>query len=141
VEYCEYVSDKADLKPDISRAQIKELIEPQINSEGNEIRVFSPGGLRDLQLSADLCGNIFKELEVELMKASKQIQAKKPVVGKIALTATERAKWPFHQPKIDEIRAELRESKGNLLLMLSITSLANAKRLALEYDIPPLCLL
>ncbi|KAL9631430.1 MAG: hypothetical protein Q9164_005898 [Protoblastenia rupestris] len=55
---------------------------------------------------------------------------KKPTGGKFKLSVTEKAKWPFLQPKIDGLRQDLQEAKGTLMLMLQVTSLAFTKRVA-----------
>lgn len=49
---------------------------------------------------------------------------------KIELSTIERAKWPFLQPEINNLRAELRDAKTTLMLMLQVTSLALSKRMA-----------
>lgn len=112
--------------------QIRNLLEPRQGSTGQKILIFSAQGLQDLKFSTQSCQAIFEEIEIELKKASKQIEGKKAVAGKVTLTVSERAKWPFLQPNMDRLRADLRDSKLNLQLMLSITTLANAQMLYLE---------
>lgn len=116
----------------ISRTQIRNLLEPRQDPTGQEIRIFSAQGLQDLQFSTQSCQAIFEEIEIELKKASKQIEGKKAIAGKVTLSLSESAKWPFLQPKMDRLRADLRDSKLNLQLMLSITTLANAQMLSPE---------
>ena len=101
------------------RNQIKALVEPKKNSQGVLVCIFS-------------CEGIFKEIETELAKASKQVKEQKNVNGKVVLSALEKAKWPFTQPKVLDLRLELRESKITLLLILSVSTIAHAEALSLE---------
>ncbi len=120
----------------ISRNQIRNLLEPRQDSTGQEILIFSAQGLQDLKFSTQACRAIFEEIEIELKKASKQMEGKKAVAGKVTLSAIESAKWPFLQPNMDRLRADLRDSKLTLQLMLSITILANAQMLSLGSAVP-----
>jgi hypothetical protein len=47
---------------------------------------------------------------------------------KIKLSASEKAKWPFLQPQFAELRTDLRDSKSNLLLMVTVAHLALAQK-------------
>ena len=40
------------------------------------------------------------------------------------------------EPGIEELRNDLRESKSNLLLLLSVATLAHAEKLSLMYGLP-----
>ena len=116
----------------LSRNQIKELAQPTRGPDGRELCIFSAQGLKDIHIFTTVCEAIFIEIGKELSKASKQISGKKGQ-DKIVLSASEKAKWPFLQPRIKELRLELGESKNNLILMLSVTTLAHAERLRVEY--------
>ena len=61
--------------------------------------MFSAEGLSQVKSSTDSCEAVFKEIEAELAKASKQVSEQKYVKGKVVLSAMEKAKWPFTQPK------------------------------------------
>jgi hypothetical protein len=82
---------------------------------------------------------IFNEVDGELKKASKQIASKKPVSGKIVLSKSERTKWPFLQPGIEQLRDDLQRSKGNLMLLLAVATLAHSEKLMLKYSPPAQC--
>ena len=99
-------------------------------SEGG-ISIFNQAGLDTTMHSANMCNRIFKDLQQAVFKASTQLRESKKVMGgKFKLSATEKAKWPFLQPKIDMLRQDLQEAKGTLMLMLQVTSLAFSKRMA-----------
>lgn len=109
--------------------QLGELMTQKTTKYG--ISIFSTGGLETTRTSATMCQRIFQELEKEARKASEQIRGRKRLEGgKIKLSMIEKAKWPFLQPSIDVSRADLREAKGMLMLMLQVTSLALSKSMA-----------
>ncbi len=109
--------------------QLGELMTQKTIDDG--ISIFNQGGLETTRTSAAMCQRIFEEVENELKKATEQIRGCKRLTGgKIKLSRTEKAKWPFLQPSIDVLRADLRETKGTLMLMLQVTSLALSKRMA-----------
>lgn len=109
--------------------QLGELMSQKASDTG--ISIFSQGGLETTRSSASMCERVFQEVEKEIGKASKQIAgSKKLEEGKIKLSRLERAKWPFLQPGIDVLRADLREAKGTLMLMLQVASLALSKKMA-----------
>ena len=108
-------------------------MEPKTNSRGVSVCIFSVEGLNQIKTSTDSCESIFKEIETELSKASKQVNEQRNVNGTVALSALEKAKWPFTQPKVQDLRLELRESKITLLLILSVSTIAHAEALSLEY--------
>ena len=107
-------------------------MEPKTNSNGVSVCIFSKEGLNQIKASTASCEGIFKEIETELAKASKQVNEQKNVNGKVVLSTLEKAKWPFTQPKVQELRLELRESKITLLLILSVSTIAHAEALSLE---------
>ena len=95
------------------------------------VSIFNQAGLDTTMHSANMCHRIFRDLQQATFKASAQLRdGKKLIGGKFKLTATEKAKWPFLQPKIDMLRQDLQEAKGTLMLMLQVTSLAFSKRMA-----------
>lgn len=54
---------------------------------------------------------------------------KRPALhSKIELSMFEKAKWPFLQPQFDDLRSNLRDAKGNLVLMIAVATLALAQR-------------
>lgn len=99
-----------------------------------EVSIFSEGALRITQSSARICQGIFDEIETELGKATKQLTGKSSADGdNIELSKAERMKWPFLQPGIDGLRAELEKSKGTLMLVLQVTTLGYTEALAKAY--------
>ena len=107
-------------------------MEPKTNSHGVSVCIFSIEGLNQIKVSTASCESIFREIETELAKASKQVYEQKNVKGKVVLSALEKAKWPFTQPKVQDLRLELRETKITLLLILSVSTIAHAEAQSLE---------
>ena len=110
--------------------QLGELMTRKADDDGTTI--FSQSGLETTKSSAAMCQRIFKEIEQAAAEASKQIRANasRLVGGKVKLSKSEKAKWPFLQPSIENLRIDLREAKGTLMLMLQVTSLALSKKMA-----------
>ena len=107
-------------------------MEPKTNAKGKSVCIFSAEGLTQIKVATDTCEAVFKEIESKLAKASKQVNEQRNVKGKVVLSSMERAKWPFTQPKVQDLRLELRESKITLLLMLSVSTIALAEAQSLE---------
>ncbi|KAI9873560.1 MAG: hypothetical protein M1830_010852 [Pleopsidium flavum] len=96
-----------------------------------EVSIFSDGALRITQSSARTCQGIFEEIEAELKKASRQVSGKVTVDGGMLVPShAERMKWPFLQPGIEGLRAELEKSKGTLMLVLQVTTPGYTEALA-----------
>ncbi|KAL2054277.1 hypothetical protein ABVK25_005418 [Lepraria finkii] len=109
--------------------QLGELVTQKTTDDG--ISIFSKGGLETTGTSAAMCERIFLEVEKETRRTSGQIRRyKRSTGGRIKLSKAEKAKWPFLQPSADILRADLREAKATLMLMLQVTSLALSKRMA-----------
>ena len=111
--------------------QLGELMTQKTTDDG--VSIFSQGGLESTRASAAVCEKIFLQVEREAKKASEQLRDCKQgrfTGGKIKLSRAEKAKWPFLQPSVDTLRADLREAKGTLMLMLQVTTLALSKRMA-----------
>ncbi|KAL8816258.1 MAG: hypothetical protein Q9223_004704 [Gallowayella weberi] len=92
--------------------------------------IFSQSGLDTTESSAAICESIFNEIEQAAKKASEQLRTRDRFVGKIKLSKSEKAKWPFLQPSIESLRIDLREAKGTLMLMLQVMNLAISQRMA-----------
>lgn len=99
------------------------------------ISILNEEALKTTKTAADTCENIFSEVEKEVKRASKQLRRYKPGLGKmlgekIKLSTIEKTKWPFLQPRIDGLRADLRDAKSTLVLLLQLATLALNKRMA-----------
>lgn len=92
--------------------------------------IFSQSGLETTKTSAAICESIFSEIEQAAKEASEQLRTRDRIVGKIKLSKSEKAKWPFLQPSIESLRIDLREAKGTLMLMLQVMNLAVSQRMA-----------
>lgn len=109
--------------------QLGDLMTQKTTKDG--ISIFNKGGLETTRSSAATCERIFLEVEKEVKRASEQLRGCKRIeAGKVKLSKVEKAKWPFLQPSVDILRADLRDAKGTLMLMLQVTSLAFCKRIA-----------
>ena len=111
--------------------QLGELMK-QKEAADDGTSIFSQSGLETTKTSATMCENIFRAIEEAARDASQQIRERERgrVVGKIKLSKSEKARWPFLQPSIEALRNDLREAKGTLMLMLQVTTLALSKRMA-----------
>ncbi|KAL9580862.1 MAG: hypothetical protein Q9203_006134 [Teloschistes exilis] len=109
--------------------QLGELMAQKSTGDGTSI--ISQSGLETTKTSAAMCQCIFEEIEQAARDASKQIRGRGNFIGgKIKLSKSEKAKWPFLQPSIEMLRTDLREAKGTLMLMLQVTSLAISMKMA-----------
>ncbi|KAL9133809.1 MAG: hypothetical protein Q9175_005010 [Cornicularia normoerica] len=113
--------------------QLGDLMTQKTTDDG--ISILNQHGLETTKVSATMCERIFQDVEKEVKRASEQLRRYKPGQGrmigeKIELSTIEKAKWPFLQPKIDVLRADLRDAKSTLMLMLQVATLALSKRMA-----------
>lgn len=101
------------------------------NETSTGISLFSESGIQTAMELAKHSRELFDKVEQELKKASKQISQKglnqrEP----IKLTPTERLKWPFFQPRIEEIRTNMKDVQASLTLLLQITMLSYSRMVA-----------
>ena len=109
--------------------QLGELMTQKAARDG--VSIFSQSGLETTMTSASMCERIFTEIEAKIKAASEQIRGSARLSGgKIKLSKSEKARWPFLQPSIDFLRSDLREAKETLMLMLQVTTLAFSKKMA-----------
>ena len=108
--------------------QLGDLMAQKTSSDG--ISIFNQGGLETTRTSAAMCGRIFEEIKMEIGRASEQLRnCRKISGGKVKLSKLEKLKWPFLQPSIEILRADLREAKATLMLMLQVATLALSKKM------------
>jgi hypothetical protein len=108
--------------------QVRELIVPQPDAQGTLKSVFNSTALHDISHGLQRCRSAFTEIEALLRRAFEQMGKRPALRSKIELSRFEKAKWPFLQPQFDELRNDLRDAKGNLILMIAVASLALAQR-------------
>jgi hypothetical protein len=76
------------------------------------------------------CEAVFKQIDGALSKSMERISGlsgngkRKGKGGKVVLSAMEKLKWPFLQPKMQELRANLERLKSTLVLMLNVLTYA-----------------
>ncbi|KAL8803979.1 MAG: hypothetical protein Q9182_002851 [Xanthomendoza sp. 2 TL-2023] len=114
--------------------ELGEFMTREVGSGGTSI--FSQSGLDTTKSSAAICENIFNEIEQAAKEASQQLRTRDKFVGKIKLSKSEKAKWPFLQPSIESLRIDLREAKGTLMLMLQLMNLSISQRMATIDSVP-----
>ncbi|KAM0796008.1 hypothetical protein BDR22DRAFT_825615 [Usnea florida] len=107
--------------------QLGDLMTENLTDGG--ISILNPNGLESTKTAAAMCEKIFSEIEKEVKRGSEQLRRYKPGLGKmrgqkIELSTNEKAKWPFLQPRIDGLRADLRDAKSTLILLLQVATLA-----------------
>ncbi|KAI4673424.1 uncharacterized protein J4E84_011103 [Alternaria hordeiaustralica] len=108
--------------------QVRELIIPQPDAQGTLKSVFNTVALNDISHALRRCRSSFTEIETLLRRAFEQVGKRPALRSNIKLSRFEQAKWPFLQPQFDELRNDLRDAKGNLVLMIAVASLALAQR-------------
>lgn len=108
-------------------------MKPKDRNDGSPSCLFNETSLRDGQNAASHCEEMFREIAKELERAFTQIDDKRRFDHKIRLSVAEKAKWPFMTPKVEALHSEMRDAKNNLLLILSVTSLAHAETVSLQY--------
>ena len=114
--------------------QLGELMTQKGSDNDTGISIFSQGGLETTKSSVSVCQRIFEEIEKAMKTASEQLRSRGQFTGgKIKLSKTEKAKWPFLQTSTETLRIDLREAKGTLMLMLQVTTLAFSKRMTELY--------
>lgn len=115
--------------------QLGELMTQRGTGDGDGVDILNQHGVETTRTAALMCERIFQEIQKEVKKASEQLRKCKPGRGrmtgeKIELSATEKAIWPFFQPRIDTLKTDLRDAKSTLMMMLQVASLALSKRMA-----------
>ncbi|KAF2640620.1 hypothetical protein P280DRAFT_469358 [Massarina eburnea CBS 473.64] len=106
--------------------QLRDLITPQ---PGTDTSIFNSTALRDIVVGALNCRIIFDQLNTYLKRATNQIKDLEPQPNdKVKLSRSERAKWPFLDPHVNELHSNLRDAKSNLLLMVAVANLAVAQK-------------
>lgn len=114
--------------------QLGELMEEN-HGDGSKAGLFSKEAISTIRSSAESCENIFKELLEILKKASKQIRKTEyPLGRKVELSPYERFRWPFREPHIQPLQAELSSSRERMMLILQVVNLACCKKLMKQYD-------
>ncbi|GLA62861.1 hypothetical protein AtubIFM54640_003997 [Aspergillus tubingensis] len=100
------------------------------DTEGHEPQngIFNAAGFAIVLNLASKCNAIFERLEEGLRKASKQLRANPHSKDPIRLSPAEMVKWPFVKPQMDAMRAELRNAKWTLMLMLQVAMLRYSKK-------------
>jgi hypothetical protein len=108
--------------------QVRELIIPQPDAHGTLRSVFNSVALNDISHALGRCRSAFTDIDTFLRRAFEQVGKRPALRSNIELSRFERAKWPFLQPQFEDLRNDLRDAKGNLVLMIAVASLALAQR-------------
>jgi hypothetical protein len=95
-----------------------------------QARLYSGAALKTAQTVVVDCEAVFKQIDGALSKSMERISGlssngkRKGKGGKVVLSAMEKLKWPFLQPKMQELRANLERLKSTLVLMLNVLTYA-----------------
>lgn len=108
--------------------QVRELIIPQTDAQRVLTSVFNSVALKDISDALQRCRSVFTEIGILLRCAFEQVGKRPALHSKIELSMLEKAKWPFLQPQFDDLRSNLRDAKGNLVLVIAVATLALAQR-------------
>jgi hypothetical protein len=103
-----------------------------------QARLYSGTALATAQTVVKDCEGVFGEIEAALRKAMERMSKgevgsgeKRKKGGKVVLSAMEKLKWPFLQPKMELLRGNLERLKSTLVLMLNV--LTYARKVQTEY--------
>lgn len=102
-----------------------------------QARLYSKKTLALAQTTIKECEAVFEEIEGTLKKSMERLstspaadgRGRKP--GKVVLSAMERMKWPFLQPKMELLRSDLEKLKTTLMLMMEV--LSHARKVQKQY--------
>jgi len=95
-----------------------------------QVRLYSGNALKTAQTVVGDCEAVSKQIDGALSKSVERIGAlagsghRNRKGGKVVLSAVKRWKWPFPQPKMQELRANLERLKSTLVLMLNVLTYA-----------------
>lgn len=103
-----------------------------------QARLYSGTALATAQTVVKDCEGVFGEIEAALRKAMERMSKgevgsgeKRKKGGKVVLSAIEKLKWPFLQPKTVLLRGNLERLKSTLVLMLNV--LTYVRKVQTEY--------
>lgn len=100
--------------------------------QDDEAKLYSGSALRTATDVVKECEGVFNDINLVMGKAMDSASKRGIKKGKLALSALDKLKWPFLQPKMDMLRGNLERLKSTLVLMLSV--LSYARDLRAEYD-------
>lgn len=101
--------------------------------QDDQAKLYSGSALRTAKEVVKECEGVFNDINYVMGKAMDSTSKRGIKKGKLALTAIERLRWPFLQPKMEMLRGNLERLKSTLLLMLNV--LSYARDLRIEYDV------
>ncbi|KAJ9602338.1 SNAP receptor activity protein [Cladophialophora chaetospira] len=102
-------------------------------SQNRSANFYSGSALQTIREAVTECGAIFKEIDDGLAKATESVARRWPKKGgKVALSAADRPKWPFLQPRVALLRWNLERVKSTLLLMVNVLRYAREKQTETE---------
>lgn len=111
---------------------LRQLGELEDDPSVGESSLFNAAGLDLTKHSVTVCSNAFEALRSAVYKASHQLASlQKPAKDqpKLRLRPMEKAKWPFLQPNMDNLRRDLQDAKTTLMLILQLGTLTLSKKM------------
>jgi len=96
--------------------------------QDDHAKLYSDSALRTAKDVVKECEVVFSDINVVMGKAMDSSSKRGLKKGKLALSALERLKWPFLQPKMEMLRSNLERLKSTLVLMLNVLTYARDLR-------------
>ncbi|OAP62305.1 hypothetical protein AYL99_04508 [Fonsecaea erecta] len=99
--------------------------------QDDQARLYSGTAVQTAQEVVTEREGVFREIDAMVARAVESAASKKGLVkkgGKLALSALERLRWPFLQPKMEILRGNLERLKSTLVLMLNVLTYARDLR-------------
>ncbi|KIW98576.1 uncharacterized protein Z519_00237 [Cladophialophora bantiana CBS 173.52] len=98
--------------------------------QDDQARLYSISAVESAKDVVAECEGVFKEIDAVVARAveSASNNGLKKEGGKLALSATDRLKWPFLQPGMEVLQGNLERLKSTLVLMLNVLTYARDLR-------------
>ncbi|OCT46554.1 hypothetical protein CLCR_01855 [Cladophialophora carrionii] len=101
--------------------------------QDEDAKLYSGSAVETVKDVMTECEVVFQEIEGVLAKATDSVAKRWPRKGgKVALSAMDRLKWPFLQPKMALLRSNLERLKSTLMLVLNVLIYARDSRVEKE---------
>ena len=97
--------------------------------QDDSAKLYSGSAAQTARDAVNECEVVFSEIDDVLAKATESVARRWPKKGgKVALSAADRPKWPFLQPRMALLRGNLERLKSTLVLMVNVLTYARDKR-------------
>lgn len=96
--------------------------------QDDQAKLYSGSALRTAKDVVKECEAVFNDINLVMGKAMDSASKRGVKKGRLALSALEKLKWPFLQPKMEMLRGNLERLKSTLVLMLNVLTYARDLR-------------